>query len=220
MGSSEPAPPSKSAIKRAKAQARIERKQQEKAARAAARLQAKANGDLVPPIDSPASSVTPLDSPALAPKALEEETSLPKPKPHAEPPTLVNGDVRSEAPSNRDAHSVPPSAAQPRPAAPPSQPVSPPPVSQTPSLNGNLPPLSPKEAALSLPEQSRAQRVEKQQPVLNGAVELSKVEAARPEDAEKAKKRQNVLTRTLWSLIMIGGFLSRYQLNTGSLVIY
>ena len=34
--------------------------------------------------------------------------------------------------------------------------------------------------------------------------------SANPQDAEKVKKRQNALTRTIWTFIMIGGFLGVY----------
>lgn len=50
--------------------------------------------------------------------------------------------------------------------------------------------------------------VESSTPVPRSNVEPAKVEEAKPQDAEKEKKRQNALTRTLWTFIMIGGFLS------------
>lgn len=186
--SSETAPLSKSAIKKAKAQARIEKRQQEKAARAAARLQAKVNGDLATSIDSPASSVTPVDSPVISSKPLEEEPVNEEPPALVEP--VINGDAHGEA------SEVP----TPEPAPLP-QVINPGPPPIIKPLN---PPLSRKEDVPPVP----ALPVEKPKPVINGAaVEPAKIEEANPRDAEKAKKRQNALTRTLWTFIMIGGFL-------------
>ena len=56
--------------------------------------------------------------------------------------------------------------------------------------------------------QIKSQPAEAPRPVRSTPVDPAKVEEAKPMDAEKAKKRQNALTRTLWTFIMIGGFLS------------
>lgn len=44
---------------------------------------------------------------------------------------------------------------------------------------------------------------------VNGSAASSKADSGlpSPQDAEKSKKRQNALTRTLWTFIMIGGFI-------------
>lgn len=51
-----------------------------------------------------------------------------------------------------------------------------------------------------------------EKPVMEAVKAVKEVASAivsepNPQDAERAKKRQNALTRTLWSLIMIGGFI-------------
>lgn len=36
-----------------------------------------------------------------------------------------------------------------------------------------------------------------------------------PSEAEKVKKRQNVLNRVFWSLVMIGGFIGMFSVSSG-----
>ncbi|KAI0339876.1 hypothetical protein BDW22DRAFT_1360910 [Trametopsis cervina] len=194
--SSSSAPPSKSAIKKAKTQARIERRQQEKAARAAARAQAKASGQLTPALDSPAESVTPVDSPVLESKPLAAD--------------VVKEDVSSSRPVDQSASPAeldtngavhPAESPNPGPVMPvQARPISMPEKKPDPTT---LPPLSP-------PPMPEIRHKPAQAPKSAGSaiVEPAKIEAANPQDAEKAKKRQNALTRTLWTFIMIGGFLT------------
>lgn len=62
--------------------------------------------------------------------------------------------------------------------------------------------------------------VEEQRPVslkpeakaVNGDIEASAAKEVTPQESESQKKRQNALTRTLWTFIMIGGFISKFHL--------
>jgi len=199
-----PAPPSKSAIKKAKAQARAERRQQEKAARAAARSQARANGTS-PALDSPASSVTPNDSPAVTSKPLEEEGEI-----ASHPQPLTSGGAHTEAGANGDVH--PAETPNPEPAQPILEPQILPPKAAP--LPCNMPPLMP----IVAPE-IRPKHVETSTPSGKRVVELAKVEEANPQEAEKVKKRQNALTRTLWTFIMIGVFLTLLLMGHAYMII-
>ncbi|KAI0798466.1 cytidylyltransferase family-domain-containing protein [Irpex lacteus] len=66
-----------------------------------------------------------------------------------------------------------------------------------------IPPLSPTPIPEIKPKPAEAPK-----PTRSTHVEPAKVEEANPQDAERVKKRQNALTRTLWTFIMIGGFLT------------
>ncbi|THH02286.1 hypothetical protein EW026_g567 [Hermanssonia centrifuga] len=184
--SAAPLPPSKSAIKKAKLQALREKRQQERAARAAARNQANGSAKAA---SSPTSSPSPADSPVIETKALEVEGLV---SPSDEP--ISNGTLHTvplNFGANGDAHPTEQPAGVPvqipADSVPTTSPSSVPDVEKSAPVNDE--PVMPVEK----PAPMSPQPAEKQED---------------PQDAEKAKKRQNALTRTLWTFIMIGGFLT------------
>ncbi len=186
--SAAPLPPSKSAIKKAKLQALREKRQQERAARAAARNQANGSAKAA---SSPTSSPSPADSPVIETKALEVEGLV---SPSDEP--ISNGTLHTvplNFGANGDAHPTEQPAGVPvqipADSVPTTSPSSVPDVEKSAPVNDE--PVMPVEK----PAPMSPQPAEKQED---------------PQDAEKAKKRQNALTRTLWTFIMIGGFLSAW----------
>jgi phosphatidate cytidylyltransferase len=77
------------------------------------------------------------------------------------------------------------------------------------------PPLLPPES----PEKKKAEEKKLEAkvaptPPANKSRDVEK--SANPQDAEKAKKRQNVLTRTIWTFIMIAGFLGKFSCSNVS----
>lgn len=198
--SAQPAPPSKSAIKKAKAQARAEKRQQEKAARAAARQLA--NGKALS-ASSPTTSQSPSESPETTHKALEEpEVPIVAQRlPHAEEPTPIRTPGISKIDANGDAHHT-------------AQPV-PIPVERTPAVSASAPPFTEDvQPAVPVPLQPPPPPKQSEKPpaMANGtskhALPIPTDAPATPQEIEKAKKRQSFLTRTLWTFIMIGGFIS------------
>ncbi|KAI0066170.1 hypothetical protein BV25DRAFT_1821061 [Artomyces pyxidatus] len=190
----EPPKPSKAALKKAaKAAARLEKQQRKRAS-------------LSP--DSGASPATP------APRALP---LTPPPEPASEPPKPVEHisldqsayvvvpsvvvDSASHAPTNGNALGL---EAKPEPAAPPPEPVQ----DVYPSTQLDLPSAAEESVPPSVLSSGRSS------PQFDDKGGLSTVDKptnghAPPteQDNEKSKKRQNILTRTLWTFIMIGGFL-------------
>ncbi|RPD78685.1 hypothetical protein L226DRAFT_610550 [Lentinus tigrinus ALCF2SS1-7] len=178
---------SKSALKKQKALARAEKRQLEKAARAAARAQ-KATGGAQPAVP-PASEDAPIEEPAAAdvvePSPVEEVVEeVRAPQPVA--PKPANGAAHSSVATNGSAPQAPtnehPSAA---PSPPPPAYNTPAAVKPTPAPSEKVSNLAPRKIDIETP--------------------LEKSVA--PEQSEQVKKRQSFLTRTLWTFIMIGGFI-------------
>ncbi|KAH9929609.1 phosphatidate cytidylyltransferase [Epithele typhae] len=189
---------SKSAIKKQKALARAEKRQQEKAARAAARAQ---KADVAPP--SPAVSPPHASTPLVASEPVITDALDVSPTPPAEKaaelapavtpaPTSVvskpvsNGAAYPATKANGSAPRDPPAETTPAPAAVPS--VKP----LTPASEPAAPASSEKDAHV----------------VRRPDIESPPEKAPTVEDSEKVKKRQSFITRTLWTFIMIGGFIT------------
>ncbi|KAI9067288.1 hypothetical protein FKP32DRAFT_1588649 [Trametes sanguinea] len=205
------AKPSKSALKKQKALARAEKRQQEKIARAAAKAQAAAAAKAAATGDAqaapqPASEVSPPSTvsqtvppePAAAePTKVEELEKLPVKElaqhaPEPAPSKPANGSAHVHEANGSASH---PPAAQPEiaPFPLPPMPKVPPQSEPTPAS----PTTSEKQAVASRRndiENPPEQKQQQQQPP--------------PEDAEKAKKKASFVTRTLWTFIMIGGFIT------------
>lgn len=200
--SSGPAKLTKSALKKQKALARQEKRQQEKAARAAARARS--------------AQASP------APEQQQNE-SIPGSSETAPPAAKVE---------EKKQNSVPVTEIRQNGAAPP---VSEPEPSK-PLLNGyadtakelSLPPLLSSESTSILSSVITEETSDFNKPIESVPVTMpasaprkAHVEIPAPhkqtsappppQDTESAKKRQNALTRTLWTFIMIGGFLSELR---------
>ncbi|KAF9524042.1 cytidylyltransferase family-domain-containing protein [Crepidotus variabilis] len=194
--SAEPAKLTKSAIKRAQRLARIERKRRE---RVEARAKAK-NGDPLTPI-------SPAHQNEVAPEVKPEEVQRPE-----EPVQPVVA-----------AASVPPVEVVAAPSAPEIKANG---ITTKPTSQDPLPPSQPPKpvelleqlvdvpAVPSIPELK-----EKLLPESVKAATAALVNPSSPQDAERVKKRQNALTRTLWSLIMIGGFIGLLLLGHAYMII-
>ena len=212
------AKPSKSALKKQKALARVEKRQLEKAARAAARAQKAAGGD-VQPADRPSPSEIPSRSQdstppvATSPVIMDalaaslEEDKTPEPEPVVEAkakveviaPKPVNGAARSLPKVNGSAPSAPPKE-PPAPApAPPSPPVRHVPAPA--SAPESKPPAQPSFAPSEKVSASPPRRTD---------IENPPEKQLTPEQKEQVKKRASFVTRTLWTFIMIGGFISEW----------
>ncbi|KAL6300493.1 cytidylyltransferase family-domain-containing protein [Sparassis latifolia] len=191
--SSESANPSKSAIKKAKAVARAEQRKAERAARREKATEVAARAA------SPVESVGPAESTSQEEDvpAADDEVSRPPieklAKVEDQPPPAshaVNGVahvVTNDVPHpTQVVYSAPP-------------PPVPPPSDQLPS-NGH--PATHEDASAGVHLSSTSEVSKASSHDLSGAPEKP------AEDAEQVKKRQNVLTRTLWTFIMIGGFLT------------
>lgn len=177
--------PSKSALKKAKAMARLEKQQQQKAARAAARQQAAQARGAAPKIThdaEPGSPTNPLEIPndsesdvagPIVKQPAVVQVDAPPPSKH------TNGDAH--VPSEGTGHSKPTSST----------------VPTAPYPTAKIPESAPEP--LQSPQKLMAEASANEPP----SHELS------ARDAESAKKKQNALTRTLWTFIMIGGFISK-----------
>lgn len=178
--SAEPAKLTKSAIKRAQQLARTERKRRE---RAEARAKAK-NGD-------PQTPISPAQQDEVAGAVKPGEVRKPEEPLQPAPPLPPFEDVAPTVPESKAngtttkpaSQDFPPPPQQPKPVEALKQLVDVPAVPSIPELKEKLLPESVKNVAAVL------------------------VNPSSPQDAERVKKRQNALTRTLWSLIMIGGFI-------------
>lgn len=209
------AKPSKSALKKQKALARVEKRQLEKAARAAVRAQRAASSDVQQPADPSPSSETPGRSEDSTPPvatspvivdALEaslEEDKTPEPEPEPVVEAKARPEVVAPKPVNGAARSLP-------------------------KVNGSAPPAPLKEssAAPSPPVRHVPTPVPaaEPKPLVQATFAPSEKEAPAPprrsdienppekqltaEEKEQVKKRASFLTRTLWTFIMIGGFIS------------
>ncbi|KAL1945801.1 hypothetical protein VTO73DRAFT_1803 [Trametes versicolor] len=211
-----PAKLSKSALKKQKALARAEKRQLEKVARAAARAQAAGGKSAAssdagsvqsPPVTQapPTTSEAPLAKPvaAVAPEKLPvkelvadvSKSAVVKPTNGvAHPVEVANGSIAS-APAPEP--SVPP---------PPSHPA-PPPVDAEPVAQFSTVP-APLEKAIPV-----ARRTDIENPPEKKPAEPS------PQDAEKAKKKASFVTRTLWTFIMIGGFITLLLMGHAYMII-
>ena len=208
LHSEPPAPLSKSAIKKAKALARAEKRQQEKAARAAARKLA--NGKAAHTTSPPTTQAAP-DSP---------DESLSSPTDSVEwsfvADVQAKGEVKPVSPvkrpateSNGDAH-------------PPPRPTQPDPVSVVASepaasiSTQKAVPDTDKSKTTAAPPQKQPLPAPPEKPaaMANGKAaptpKLDALDTSAQQAAEKSKKRQSFLTRTLWTFIMIGGFISAF----------
>lgn len=95
-------------------------------------------------------------------------------------------------------------------------------------VEDELPPkpeVKPPGPPLVPPEPSEKQKPAEKKPELKKAVSTPPAEkprdvekniSASPQDAEKVKKRQSFLTRTLWTFIMIGGFIGTCSLGSAT----
>lgn len=176
----------KSAIKRANLQARLERRQREKISKTQAPTKAKIQAVTLP-ISPPISPLKPEVTALHEPVPLSETSMLgsrpgsvhPFPNPSVEEKTNGNGHSVKSTPI---ASVVVPAVREPiaspvvqAPKVKPEKSVEPPPLSNSSPKTADKPP--------------------------NGSPP--------PQDAEKVKKRQNALTRILWTFIMIGGFIGK-----------
>ncbi|KAI0663407.1 cytidylyltransferase family-domain-containing protein [Cubamyces menziesii] len=200
------AKPTKSALRKQKALARQEKRQQEKLARAAAKAQAAAaaKGATAADVKAPPQPVT-RDQP-------EPESSIPvaqEPEKVEEPETLPVEELVQQVseyaapkPANGAAHPLQEangSASQP----PAPEPVVAPPE---PSKYDAPPPPEPKPVA-SIPSEKEALATRRND-IENPPEEKQQHQQLEQEQAEKAKKKSSFLTRTLWTFIMIGGFIT------------
>ncbi|KAF8658252.1 hypothetical protein AX16_002028 [Volvariella volvacea WC 439] len=203
----EPRKLSKSALKKAQNQARTERRREQRAL-ARANKAAGATGSLPvdsasasPAVSSPGSAVNPSKplpdveppsestAPASAPQPIAEVKVETKPKRPAAP---TNGHVDTKVMT----HAEPPPWS--KKVAKLDKPIeTSPPVTEQPI------------SKLAKVEETPTAPTPKQKPdnneISRPVVEEPKVPT--PEELEREKKRQNMLTRTLWTFIMIGGFL-------------
>ncbi|OCH93762.1 hypothetical protein OBBRIDRAFT_789959 [Obba rivulosa] len=200
--SADPPKPSKSAIKKAKAIARQERLQQAKALRAAQRAQAAAqnarlaqSSPSVPEAPHPESgslsdSVVvveiPQDESVLPPEGVQTEPLAPlAPK--------ANGAAHTEPERKEEAHA---------------------PLANTAAVSSIVPPSASIAQDEPVPQPELAEEAPKSiAKYTNGHVngdaktKPEKQEQVSQQGSEQVTKRQNMLTRTLWTFIMIGGFI-------------
>ncbi|KAF8070481.1 phosphatidate cytidylyltransferase, partial [Lyophyllum atratum] len=210
--------PSKSAIKKALKLARAEKRQQQKALLKAKRGQYPAaessvssDGSLTPEL-----ALDPVDVGRLAGRpTLQEESSMPIPPSAVEPPKVNGERIESSFVTTPQAAPVQMSlldseATIVAPVAPTSQPVL--------SID-ELAPLARSEL-LTAEEHlvETKQPAEEERPVDRPA-SLPPHEANHSQDAEKVKKRQSVITRTLWTFIMIGGFIGLLLLGHAYMIL-
>ena len=208
------AKPTKSALRKQKALARQVKRQQEKLARAAAKAQAAAaaKGATAADVKAPPQPVT-RDQP-------EPESSIPvaqEPEKVEEPETLPVEELVQQVseyaapkPANGAAHPLQEangSASQP----PAPEPVVAPPE---PPKYDAPPPPEPKPVA-SIPSEKEALATRRND-IENPPEEKQQHQQLEQEQAEKAKKKSSFLTRTLWTFIMIGGFISECMLQFDS----
>ncbi|TFK44733.1 cytidylyltransferase family-domain-containing protein [Crucibulum laeve] len=187
-----PAKPTKSAIKRANRLARLEQKQRQKEAKAQA--QKAEQHAPQPSVSAPATA-----APSLAAPTVKAEPSPAKKKPFVSQPVVLEPPV--------PAVSAPLSISAPKP-------------EKTPVPNGTAPKRQPLSAASEssakvasiLSKPSTGPSVEPAplvvEPKKAAAPEAALAVQTAPQDAEKVKKRQSFVTRTLWTFIMIGGFIA------------
>ncbi|KAI0779489.1 cytidylyltransferase family-domain-containing protein [Fomes fomentarius] len=194
------AAPSKSALKKQKALARLEKRQLEKAARAAARAQRVSGGDAQPAVPPPpvTSKSQGEEKPTAADVLEESPVVIDTPKPEPIAPKPANGTAHSLPKANGSTPPVPApehAIATPAPAVPPVQHAytipAPVPADVKPPLQASVPPVP----ASSEKENHVARRNDIENPPL------------KPPQPGDTKKKSSFVTRTLWTFIMIGGFI-------------
>jgi len=179
--------PSKSALKKAKAAARLERQQQRKAAARASKAQS---------ADSLDGENEGVESPSHTAPEKGEDFDVHPPLPKEKPSELVQmEDVTDHSPS---------------------------PLLSTSVSNGRPPELNntkivdEKSNSLATdPPRANGVGLKTANGDVGGALE--KQEAT--QGGEQVKKRQNMLTRTLWTFIMIGGFITLLLMGHGYMVV-
>ncbi|KAG6857681.1 hypothetical protein H0H87_004097 [Tephrocybe sp. NHM501043] len=195
--------PSKSAIKRAQKLARTEKRQQQKAL-------AKARRGHTPDTTAETSDVS---SSPLAASIISEKTIPTSLVEHVAQHLLDTPPSVAELPEN-DASVRPVVAPSPITLTPKTIPHA---EIATPVVSASHPPATnsgkPKEEAPQKPHVQQAR----------GPAEVSKpapkLEEVPLQDAEKAKKRQSFITRTLWTFIMIGGFIGLLLLGHAYMIL-
>ncbi|KAH9839213.1 cytidylyltransferase family-domain-containing protein [Rhodofomes roseus] len=213
LGSPSPAPdsgsesatkPSKSAIKKAKEQARLQRKV---AARAASKARATSQSPALLP--SPDARESSEEAPEIASRSAAEPIAAPtrnavaaRPVPEHLPELVADKPAK---PANGDAGTVHEEVSPPEETvfvssdkAEPSTVSEPPSGSPAPVPDPNLSPPAAETKRREEPPASESKPA-------NGNASQQQENT---QDGEKAKKRQSILTRTLWTFIMIGGFLT------------
>ncbi|KAI0675415.1 cytidylyltransferase family-domain-containing protein [Trametes maxima] len=221
------AKPTKSALKKQKALARAEKRQQEKLARAAARAQAAGTKVGVPPEGSTSSAAAP-----SVPVSLKDEAT-PEAPDVEEPETPVKEVVREVLepvvvkPANGAAHlrksngsalptPAPAPTPSPVPAPAPRKTEAPsPPASNIPSQVETKPLVQPSPA--SVPSEKEA-LVSRRNDIENPP-EKKKQEQPPVQTAEQGKKKSGFVTRTLWTFIMIGGFITLLLMGHAYMVV-
>lgn len=190
--------------------ARLEKRQQEKLARAAARAQAAAAAKGAAQTDV-----------KVPPQPVAREQSNPElPTPAAEVPEKVE---EPEALPVKELVKQVPEPAVPKPAngaAHPheangsaSQPPAPEPVVALPEPPSyDAPPAPEPKPVASIPSEKEALATRRND-IENPPEEKQQQQQLEQEQVEKAKKKSSFLTRTLWTFIMIGGFISEYTLQ-------
>ncbi len=203
---------SKSALKKQKALARAEKRQLEKAARAAARAQKAGGGKVqqsaeLSPSETPAGSEDSTPPVATSPVIVDalaaslEEGKTPEPEPAVE--AKAKAQVVAPKPVNGAACSLPQVNGS-APSAPPKEPLAPAPAAPSPPVrHGPVPVSAPESKATFAPSEKAAPA-----PSRRTDIENPPEKQLTAEQKEQVKKRASFLTRTLWTFIMIGGFIS------------
>lgn len=191
-----PAKVTKTAQRKAAKAARVEKQRQRALAKGA-------RGDATHPSDADSSRP---ETPLSAPDELPDLDVSDAPALLAQSPlaaSVVNSDVIAPdvpAPRNPSLAAAPPIVPTPPPATPPAPIVA----------EAKIAPLPEVAAPVPIPQVQPI--VEKAKEVISSvapAVTKAAANLAASEDPAKAKKRQDMLERTLWTFIMIGGFLSK-----------
>lgn len=179
----EPVKLTKSAIKRANLQARLERRQREKFSKTQAPTKAKIQGVTLP-ISPPTSLLKPEVTTLHEPVSLSEMPNLVSdsfPNPSVE--EKANGNGNSEKSTSVTSQNVVvPAVTEP---------------SVSPVVQASK--LKPEKSVEPLPSPNDSPK----------AVDRPPNSSPPTQDPEKMKKRQNALTRILWTFIMIGGFIGK-----------
>lgn len=198
---------SKSAIKKANRLTRIEKKQRQKAEKSRANGQGPASGDSVasesPSVSAPGSAIN-------KPVELPDEVAPPTVAAHIISPLVVDTPIHTNKPTvipNGDSHKPTVSLVAQLPVPPPRDA----PTAKTSTAESMQAP----KVAASIPIALHPVQPVAQPPraPTHDIKQVALVEQKLPpqiNDAERVKKRQAVLERTLWTLIMIGGFIGRY----------
>ncbi|KAJ3483514.1 hypothetical protein NLI96_g6267 [Meripilus lineatus] len=194
-----PSKPSKNALKKARAAARQEKRQQERAARAAARLQAAGDSATNTADESPlSSSGAPPSGSSFNPVTVPEDSQSEDETQEAKPPiapAVVKPTEQQPVTKPSNGSALAKSTISEKPAASPP----PPPFKEPIPILASLQNYVEEQRPVSLKPEAKA---------VNGDIEASAAKEVTPQESESQKKRQNALTRTLWTFIMIGGFIT------------